>query len=144
VDPLLLKENQAICGRERRPVYEAIKPRGPKAESGDGFSARVPEEWKWRDITPEAAQRIIEGAKKTKTYRAKVSHADKVNQNRRIYPEAVWQDQIDRFTPQVLDNGSLAGAVDHPSYFEGGSLKNTCIIWRTLEMEATAACSPSS
>ncbi len=67
-------------------------------------------------------------------YRAKVGHADKVNQNDRIYPRELWAVQIDRCKAKMKE-GKLTGAVDHPSW-GGGAMKDTCIKWHSMQMEA--------
>jgi hypothetical protein len=133
---LLVQENKLLC-KERRPVYEATKPRWAWGESFGLPEGAASEgaKWKWTDLTEAQVQQILEASKSKKqtTYRAKIGEADKKNQNNRIYPEQVWQDQIDKFTPAAMARGEFAGAVDHPDYWSGGSLKDTCIIWRTLE-----------
>jgi hypothetical protein len=80
----------------------------------------------------------IEGKGGTKRWRAKVSQADKKNQNGRIYPRAVLEAEIDRLMPRLAD-GVLGGAVDHLGWSDGGNLKHTCILWRSLEIDADGA-----
>jgi hypothetical protein len=72
-------------------------------------------------------------------YRAKVGQADKTNQNERIYPRELWAVQIERAKGKIAA-GQLTGAVDHPGW-GSGALKDTCIIWHSLVMDATGAVS---
>jgi len=59
----------------------------------------------------------------------KVGQANKVNGNRRIYPEAVWAVQLERAKAKMAA-GMMGGCLDH-SY---DPLKDAAIIWRGLEM----------
>lgn len=72
---------------------------------------------------------------KAKLWKAKISHADKLNANRRIYPRECWEANLARLKP-LLKDGVLGGAIDHAPGWSSGSLKDTCLIWRDLWMEA--------
>jgi hypothetical protein len=74
-------------------------------------------------------------AKGKKLYKAKVFHCDKKNQNYRIYPREVMQENVDRLK-DLLGQGYLAGAVDHAYW---GNLADTCLIWRSLWIDADGA-----
>lgn len=140
MDALLLAENNALCKGERLAVYEAVRPRGAKktdSAGGESFESRAPS-WQLRDISESSVRAILDAAKaegkKVETRRARVSIYDTKNRNSRIYPKQVWDDQLAKFTPKALDNGKLGGAVDHLGYFQGGNLRDTCIIWTKLEL----------
>jgi hypothetical protein len=75
---------------------------------------------------------------KTGRYRAKVSQADAVNLNGRVYPRTVLQKNIERLKP-LMAQGRLGGAVDHASYVDAGALRREAILWRDLHMEADGA-----
>lgn len=132
VNELLLAENKALCEGKRLGIYEAINRRTDKA-----IESRIPSDWKWKEISQPAIARLIAEAKAgtAKKWSAYVGEVDRKNGNSRIYPRQVWQDQTDRFTPQVLESGTLSGAVDHLGFLEGGNLKNTCIIWESLSIQ---------
>lgn len=88
----------------------------------------------------ESGYGVVEVRRVGKLFEAKIGQADKKNQNGRIYPRAVWQDQIDHFmtmegTKTRLDDGQLPGAVDHQAWTSDGNLRDNCIIWRELSMD---------
>jgi hypothetical protein len=64
-------------------------------------------------------------------YEAKVGQADKINQNRRIYPREVWQDNIDRFAP-MIETGCLIGTDGH----EANAPSDISTKWVALRMES--------
>lgn len=109
-DPVAI-ENKRLCeSTERVPVRETL-------------SAQVV-------AAPGAAAEALGG--KRGLYTAKVSHGNRVNGNRRIYPTEVLAENVKRLQP-LLEKGYLAGAVDHVDYDASGNLRDTAVIWRSLE-----------
>ncbi|MDB5294122.1 MAG: hypothetical protein JWO31_105 [Phycisphaerales bacterium] len=71
-----------------------------------------------------------------KRYVTKIGEADRINQNRRIYPRAEWAAAVDRANAEQCPNGTLGGAVDHVGMLDGGNAKNRCILWKELTLDA--------
>ncbi|MGE5610988.1 MAG: hypothetical protein ACM359_17190 [Bacillota bacterium] len=70
---------------------------------------------------------------------AKVAHADRMNQNHRIYPRREWETQVKTANEELIPAGKLIGAVDHASFFHGGNLKDSPILWKKLELKSDGA-----
>lgn len=84
-----------------------------------------------------------EGAGSSKgAWLAKISHADRINQNRRVYSRELWNQTISLIKKpreggkSDLESGKVIGAMDHASYFAGGNLGDTCVIWRDIWMDS--------
>jgi hypothetical protein len=93
-----------------------------------------------REISIDAAGASIGESNCQKLYQAKIAHADRPTLNGRIYPREVLQSNIDRLKP-LLSQGRLTGAVDHMDKLASGNLKDTAVIWRSLEMQPDGAVS---
>lgn len=127
--------NQAICEAGQTGQRVAF------AESGPGFHI---DRSTVRKLTPtetaEARQSlgiVMESAgDDSGMYEAKVFHTDKINSNDRIYTRAVMQDNVDQLKPYLAE-GYLCGAVDHLGPSDGGNLRDTCVIYRDLQINAT-------
>lgn len=125
--------NQAICEAGQTGQRVAF------AESGPGFHI---DRSTVRKLTPqetaEARQSlgiVMESAGDDGMYEAKVFHTDKINSNDRIYTRAVMQDNVDQLKPYLAE-GYLCGAVDHLGPSDGGNLRDTCVIYRDLQINA--------
>ena len=81
------------------------------------------------------AVQIMEASGAKPGYRvAKVSHADRMNQNHRVYPHQEWRQQADHANSVLVPSGRLIGAIDHAGMLDGGSLKDSPILWKRLEV----------
>lgn len=84
------------------------------------------------DTAPESSM-LLESS--GKTWRVKVGHVDRVNENQRIYPREVFEEEIRRWKigegRVPMSRGGLRGCVEHSCE----PMKDACILWRDLEIE---------
>jgi hypothetical protein len=70
---------------------------------------------------------------------ATVGQADVVGRNGRIYPRSEWARVVDRANRIQCPAGMLGGAVDHVEVQHAGNLRDKCLLWRALRLEADGA-----
>jgi hypothetical protein len=75
--------------------------------------------------------------KKTMWVEVKWQHVDKINGNRRRYPKAVMQREMDRLKPE-MDKGAVYGASYHP---EGDAeVDDVSHLWESTSMDPNGQC----
>ncbi len=67
----------------------------------------------------------------------KWQHSDIINGNRRRYPKAILQREIDRLTP-LIKEGKVSGASFHPEKM--GELDDISHLWESIKMEQDGSC----
>lgn len=115
MDKIVLNENQALLEGKRIPIIETLSISFKSVEviESQGDS----------------------GSKDGKLRRAIVGVADKLNGNQRVYTTAEWMKNIQLANEVKCPQGTMLGAVDHVGSCEGGNLKNSPIIWRSLSKD---------
>jgi hypothetical protein len=83
-----------------------------------------------------APKPVAPGGGRRLTYRAVVGQADVPGQNRRIYPRSEWSRVVERANAVQCPKGMLGGAVDHVEHQHAGNLRDKCILWHALKLEA--------
>lgn len=66
----------------------------------------------------------------------KVGQANKPTHNGRIYPAEAWGRVIGDATVRKCPHGILGGAIDHVGHLDGGNLRDKCILWHSLAIDA--------